>query len=305
MRSRLLAVAAVLVLAAGCGSSTDVDAIAASQDEGGVPLGFGFTTVAGTAVEGPVFPQPLVGADGYVAVMTLTGDPIEVYDAFAGQAARMGFQMQSSRQVCTFTDGRELLYAPDGNATGWTQRPEEASALHCGTTADVVTGDDVENGAYLQLAVTQGEAAGETQSTVTLDLRRHGSVPQAAAQPAPEPGVRGLGEQPAWEPPDRFGLESTGLSMDVVQGSSLVGPVGSRASCAGGYYAVLEAAEDLAAVTEAYEAQIEAHGFQREPDARTGPAGVRTYNAAGGGTYSLSPTPDDAGEWLLISRCND
>jgi hypothetical protein len=120
--------------------------------------------------------------------MTLTGDPVEVYDAFAGQAARMGFRMQSSALVCTFSGDDGLLYAPDGNAAGWTQRPDDADALFCGTTSEVYRGEDVENAAYLQLAVSQGELAGETQSTVVLDLRRHGVVPEAAPEPAPEPG---------------------------------------------------------------------------------------------------------------------
>jgi hypothetical protein len=32
---------------------------------------------------------------------------------------------------------------------------------------------------------------------------------------------------------------------------------------------------------------------------------VRTYGAAGGGVYTLTPTRDDNGDWLLLTRCND
>ena len=300
----MCAAAAVLVLAAGCGNQPALPATSQTQDDaGGRPLGFGFTTVAGTALQGPVFAQPLQEADGFVAVMTLTGDPIEVYDALAGQAAQLGFSMESARRTCTFVGGDELLYAPDGRSFGWTDRPDEADILYCGTTADISPPGDAEFGTTLHLAITQGEYAGETQSTVTLDLRRYREVPGTAPVPAPEPGVRGLGRQVSWEQPDRFGVESDGLSMDVAEGSSLAGPVGALATCAGGYFAVLEVSEDLTAVTGAYEDQIEDHGFQREPAA--GPGDVRSYGAAGGGTYTLSPVADENGDWLLVTRCND
>jgi hypothetical protein len=286
MRSRVWVLAAALALSVGCGNASPPDA--ATQDQGGTPLGFGFTTVAGTALQGPVFAQPLERAEGFVAVMTLTGDPVEVYDAFAGQAARMGFRMQSSALVCTFSGDDGLLYAPDGNAAGWTQRPDDADALFCGTTSEVYRGEDVENAAYLQLAVSQGELAGETQSTVVLDLRRHGVVPEAAPEPAPEPGARGLGEQVAWEPPSRFGLERGAPSMDVEEGSALVGPVASRASCAGGYYAVLEVSGDLDAVTDAYEAQIEEKASRAKP--RPGPRACAPTARPGAGS-TRSPPP--------------
>ena len=307
MRRRIFALAAVLALVAGCGNAATPDATAQGrQDRGGTPLGFGFTTVPGTALQGPVFPQPLEGSDGFVAVMTLTGDPTEVYDAFAGQAAELGYQgVQSARQECIFSDEDGLLYAPDGSSIGWTGRPDDAEVLYCGTSGEILTGEDFGNASYLQLAITQGRLDGETQSTVTLNLQRVGTVPDAAPQPAPDPGVRGLGEPVSWEPPDRFGLEHTGLSMDVVEGSTLAGPVGSRAACAGGYYAVLEVSGDLTAVTDAYEDQIQAYRFEGGPLPDAGPVDVRSYNSAGGGDYTLTALEDDSGRWLLITRCND
>ena len=306
MRSRVCALLAVVALVAGCGNEPTLDSTTQVQrDQGGTPLGFGFTTVPGTALQGPVFPQPLDGSDGFVAVMTLTGDPTEVYDAFGGQAAELGYQVQSAREACIFSDGEGLLFGPDGNSIGWTERPDDAEVLHCGMSGEIQEDDDYGNASYLQLAITQGRLKGETQSTVTLNLQRVGTVPDAAPQPVPEPGVRGLGETVSWEPPDRFGVEFTGLSMDVVEGSTLAGPVGSRTACAGGYYAVLDVSGDLAAVTDAYEDQIQAYRFEGGPVADAGTAGVRSYNSAGGGDYTLTALDDASGAWLLITRCND
>lgn len=154
MRFRVRALAAALACTAACGNQQDVTATLQGQDEGGTPLSFGFTTVPGTALQGPVFPQPLRGSPGFVAVMTLTGDPTEVYDAFASQAARMGYQVQSAKQACTFSSDDGLLYAPDGNAVDWTERPEDADILFCGTTADLHNDDDFTNAAYVQLAIS-------------------------------------------------------------------------------------------------------------------------------------------------------
>lgn len=302
---RHCALVAALALAAACGNQQTVDLTGLGQDDGGTPLGFGFTTVPGTTLQGPVFPQPLEGSDGFVAVMTLTGDPTEVYDALASQAARMGFQMQSAKQTCTFANADGLVYAPDGNAIDWTKRPDNADVLFCGTSGQIYNGDDFGNAAYLQLAISQGQLKGETQSTVTLNLERVGTVPDAAPAPVPEPGVRGLGQPTSWEPPDRFGVEFEGLSMDVVDGSALAGPVGSRASCAGGYFAVLRVSGDLADVTNAYEDQIEEYGFEGGPLSDAGTEDVRSYNAAGGGDYTLTASQDVSGKWLLITRCND
>lgn len=200
MWTRLCALAAALALTAACGNQQAVDATVQVQDEGGAPLAFGFMTVPGTALQGPVFPQPVAGSDGFVAVMTLTGDPTEVYDGFANQAAQMGFQVQPAKQTCTFSNADGLVYAPDGNAIDWTERPENADILFCSTSGQIYNGDDFDNAAYLQLAISQGQFEGETQSTVTLNLQRVGTVPDAAPQPVPEPGVRGLGQPTSWEP---------------------------------------------------------------------------------------------------------
>lgn len=93
--------------------------------------------------------------------------------------------------------------------------------------------------------------------------------------------------------------------MDIVEGSALAGPVGSRASCAGGYFAVLRVSGDLTAVTDAYEDQIEEYRLEGGPVSDAGTTDVRSYNAAGGGFYTLTATQDESGKWLLITRCND
>jgi hypothetical protein len=305
MWTRLCALAAALALTAACGNQQAVEATVQGQDIGGTPLAFGFTTVPDTALQGPVFPQPLQGSDGFVAVMTLTGDPTEVYDAFASQAAQMGYQIQPAKKTCAFSNADGLVFTPDGKAIDWTERPDNADMLFCGTSGKIQNGDDFDNAASLQLAISQGQYEGETQSTVTLNLQRVGTVPDTAPQPVPEPGVRGLGQPTSWEPPDRFGVEFQGLSMDVVGGSALAGPVGARASCAGGYFAVLRVSGDLTAVTDAYEDQIEEYGFEGGPLSDAGTADVRSYTTAGGGDYTLTTSQDESGKWLLVTRCND
>lgn len=306
MRFLLSASALALVLTTACGNAPPV----ASQDvgdAGGVPLGFGFSTVPGTALQGAVFPQPLEGTDGFVAVLTLTGDAAEVFDSFLGQAAALGYRLpvqDSSRNACTFTRNGELLFTDDGNSVGWSATPEEADALFCGSTPALQDGEDFENSASLQLSLAQGKAWGETYSTVVLDLRRDGVVPEGTPQPGPADGVRDLAVEVSWSLPERFGADVGPLQ--VVEGSELAGPVGARNTCAGGYYAVVEVTADLTTVLDGYTAQIVDSRFQglaRED--KPEPVAQRYYTAAGGGTWDLVAVTVEGGTWLLVDRCND
>ncbi|RBY85170.1 hypothetical protein [Blastococcus sp. TF02A-26] len=121
--------AAVLAVAAGCGSDSGEAAAPASVglSPPGTPLVGGLVVPVGTHLVGPVFPDlphPLARYDRQVAVLQIDGDPFAAWDDLAGQAQDMGLPVAASG-VCTWLDSRYLATPVTGPA------PATTAALDC------------------------------------------------------------------------------------------------------------------------------------------------------------------------------
>jgi len=141
MRCRWSTVLAVLMVAAlaGCGEEQSPEVMepaAATVDPEslrapGSPIADGLTVQDGTALVGTVFPLQIEwwhGEDhqvvsGWQAVLTVTGDPLQVWDSYASQL--LGSDTATARQVCTVTRVQVTETPPPGTPGTHGDEPPE------------------------------------------------------------------------------------------------------------------------------------------------------------------------------------
>ena len=329
---------ALLALATGCSSSIEQSSAGtAGQPEEeallrpGTSLGDGLTVVPGTNLVGTVWPtlSGTYGGEGatgsWEAVLELTGDPIDVHNAFVGQLRDAGFSIVRGRHACgvTYVSSDRSFYAPPGGA-----EPEGLDPSDVGCS---VEGAIVEDGGTVAVArvVVRRTAAdhpfGVYVSHVSVEVERWepgvrpgsarsrpfdpvpplaGSQVELAQEPAPPP-IPGPGD-----PIEPDGVE--GDPLEVVEGSRVPTPVASE-WCGTSGYDVLVAIDgpDAQAVVGDYQRQIEAWGYEQltsEPVRIRGRAAVLSrHGASGAGTVDLVVVDGDQHEpaYLRIPRCRD
>ncbi|MBL8775402.1 MAG: hypothetical protein JNK12_05705 [Acidimicrobiales bacterium] len=335
---RMLVGVALLALAAGCSSSIEQpSAGTAGQPEEeallgpDTPLGDGLAVVAGTNLVGTVWPS-LSGTYGgesatesWEAVLELTGDPVEVHNAYVEQLRDAGFSIVRGRHACgvTYVSSDRSFYAPPGGA-----EPEGADPSDVGCS---VEGAIVEDGSTVAIArvVTRRTAAdhpfGVYVSHVSVEVERWAPGVRRGSPQArpfdPVPPLAGsqveLAQEPTPPPTPGPGdlIESDGVEgepLEVVEGSRVLTPVATEWCGTTGYDALVAIdGPDAQAVVGDYRRQIEAWGYEQltsEPVRFRGRAAVLTrHGASGAGTVDLVVVDGDQHEpaYLRITRCRD
>lgn len=253
MRRVLLAVI-VAALAAGCSTSVEppgassLSSPPSSQIQGpGTSLGEGLAVVPGTNLVGTVWPS-LSGThggqgptDSWEAVLELTGDPIEVHNAFVGQLRDAGYSIVRSRHSCgvDYVSSDRTFYAPPGGAEPDGVDPSEVGCsvegaiLEDGSTVAIAsavvrrTAADHPYGVYVSHVSVEvehwepGVRSGSPQSRPFAPVPPlAGSQVELSEAPTP-PSIPGPGD-----PIEPDGVE--GEPLDVVEGSRVLTPVATE-----------------------------------------------------------------------------
>ena len=336
MRRVLLGVI-LAALAAGCSSSVELpsagSAVPAQEElQGpGTSLGEGLAVVEGTNLVGTVWPSLSGTSDGqgptdsWEAVLELTGDPIDVHNAFVDQLRDAGFSIVRGRHDCgvTYVSSDRSFYAPPGGAA-----PEGVDPSEVGCAAE---GAIVEDGSTVAIArgVTRRTAAdhpfGVYVSHVSVAVERWAPGVRSGSPQArpfdPVPPLAGsqveLSEEstPPSSPGPADPIEPDGVEgepLEVVEGSRVLTPVATEWCGTTGYDALVAIdGPEAQAVVDDYRRQIEAWGYEQltsEPVRFRGRTAVHTrHGASGAGTVDLVVVDGDQHEpaYLRITRCRD
>ena len=281
----------------------------------GTPIAAGLTVPEGASLAGAVFavPEPMHadGAiSGSVAVLDISGNPLDVWDALAAQAADAGAALTATGGGCQWLtstpDSVGAMAALDGRGP-----PEATGGLQCVARGVRPAGErpallvDVELGSSSEAAlavVRVWELADVHPAAVWGDAMAVRPTPGEDRAGAPRPG----GPAPLPRAGEPFGSEinclARGYDRLVVPPSARVLALGDRLG-SGDYVAVL-AVDDAEAALRDLADQMEGEP-PRDVDAVGGGRIWRLDNSveAGGGSCVVTASPD--GHALLVEPHSD
>jgi hypothetical protein len=328
-----------LALVVGCSSSVEAPAappppttVELSELPGpGTPLGDGLSVVPGTRLLGTVWPREsgtydnTPAEDAWVASLALTGDPVEVYEAYLDQVQDAGFFIVRNLHDCvvSYDAGDRLAWTSPG---GTEPEGREPTSIGCSFEAAIVEGRSTVARAYLDLSRTAAQHPnGEYASEVSVSVERWAAgVLPLSSRTRPfdrTPALAGR-QLVLADPPPRPSIPAPGAAIDaggptgepltLVAGSQLLAPVASLSCGTGGFEASLRVADDDArAVVADYRRQVESWGYEplgpgrmrfRRHDAL-----VQSWGASGAGTVTLTVVEGRGSDptYLRITRCRD
>lgn len=272
-----------------------VPVLADATKDAGTSLGNGFSVVEGSLLLGAVLPSGSAGSfggvpiedDGWRAMLLMTGDARDVFDAYAEQAAAIGLSVVPERPggMCSVEDG----------------------VFRCSGVGEAGSFFD----RSIQIALWRAPLEGDRRplSHLLLQYRQAGPNPDRESDSADYTGDQWNGNPPL--PEDWPDLPDVGEPYDpdygglrVEEGSQLVAHPARSSICPPGTTALFHVTGNPAGVVSAYVAQLPSDGGSLNERRDDGATVFSTGWNAGGDSYGAAAfVRDGEPTYLLIDHC--